>query len=79
MASGLIYLIILMMWGAYFVPRWMSQHDTTSGRATARYKSAMKVVASTPNIPEAETLIKKKIKNFLYSVIANNLKSFYNL
>ena len=53
MASGLIYLIILMMWGAYFVPRWMSQHDTTSGRATARYKSAMKVVASTPNIQEA--------------------------
>ena len=53
MASGLIYLIILMMWGAYFGPRWMSQHDTTSGRATARYKSAMKVVASTPNIPEA--------------------------
>jgi hypothetical protein len=52
MASGLIYLIILGMWGAYFIPRWMSQHDTTSGRATARYKSAMKVVASTPNIPE---------------------------
>jgi len=53
MASGLIYLIILAMWGAYFVPRWMSQHDTASGRATARYKSAMKVVASTPNIPDA--------------------------
>jgi hypothetical protein len=52
MASGLIYLIILGMWGAYFVPKWMSQHDSTSGRATARYKSAMQVVASTPNIPD---------------------------
>jgi hypothetical protein len=53
MASGLIYLIILGMWGAYFLPRWISQHDHTSGRATERYKSAMKVVASTPNIPDA--------------------------
>jgi len=52
MASGLIYLIILGMWGAYFIPRWISQHDSASGRATQRYKSAMKVVASTPNIPD---------------------------
>jgi len=52
MASGLIYLIILGMWGAYFVPRWISQHDSTSGRATERYKSAMKIVASTPNFPD---------------------------
>jgi len=52
MASGLIYLIILGMWGAYFIPRWISQHDSTSGRATERYKSAMKIVSSTPNIPE---------------------------
>ena len=59
MASGLIYLIILGMWGAYFVPRWISQHDSTSGRATERYKSAMKIVASTPNIPEVVDRDKK--------------------
>lgn len=52
MASGLIYLIIIAMWGAYFVPRWLSAHDTSSGREGARFKSAMKIVASTPNIPD---------------------------
>ncbi len=52
MASGLIYLIIIGMWVAYFLPRWMRQHDTQSGREGERYKSAMKIVASTPNFPD---------------------------
>ncbi len=52
MASGLIYLIIIGMWVAYFLPRWMRQHETQSGRETERYKSAMKIVASTPNFPD---------------------------
>lgn len=45
MASGFIYLIILGMWVAYFLPRWISSHDDSSGRTQERYKSAMKVVA----------------------------------
>jgi len=52
MASGFIYVIILAMWATYFLPRWISEHDTQSGRAIKRYKSAMKVVASTPNTPD---------------------------
>jgi len=52
MASGLIYLIIIGMWVAYFLPRWMRQHETQSGREGERYKSAMKIVASTPNFPD---------------------------
>ena len=52
MASGLIYLIILGMWGAYFLPRWLTHHDASSGRAIERYKTAMKVVATTPNVLE---------------------------
>ena len=40
------------MWVAYFLPRWMRQHETQSGRETERYKSAMKIVASTPNFPD---------------------------
>jgi hypothetical protein len=52
MASGFIYVIILAMWGTYFLPRWISEHDTQSGRAIKRYKSAMKIVASTPNTPD---------------------------
>jgi hypothetical protein len=56
MASGLIYLIIIGMWVAYFLPRWMRQHETQSGRETERYKSAMKIVASTPNFPDPVNL-----------------------
>lgn len=52
MASGLIYLVIIGMWVAYFLPRWIRQHETQSGRETERYKSAMKIVASTPNFPD---------------------------
>lgn len=48
MASGIIYLSIVGMWVAYFVPRWVNSHDEFSGRSAERYKSAMKVVAGSP-------------------------------
>lgn len=48
MASGIIYLSIVGMWVAYFVPRWVHSHDEFSGRSAERYKSAMKVVAGSP-------------------------------
>ena len=44
MASGFIYLIILGMWAAYFLPKWMTSHDVASGKSAERYKSAMRVV-----------------------------------
>jgi len=56
MASGFIYLIILGMWVAYFLPRWISSHDDASGRTQERYKSAMRVVADTgSNAPAVDT------------------------
>ncbi len=57
MASGIIYLSIVGMWVAYFVPRWVHSHDEFSGKSVERYKSALKVVAgpseidSHPGIP----------------------------
>jgi hypothetical protein len=47
MASGFIYLIILGMWAAYFLPKWMVSHDVASGKSAERYKSAMRVVGET--------------------------------
>ncbi len=47
MASGFIYLIILGMWAAYFLPKWMVSHDEASGKSAERYKSAMRVVGET--------------------------------
>jgi hypothetical protein len=53
MASGFIYLIILGMWAAYFLPRWISSHDQNSGKSHERYKSALKVVAENGSQPLA--------------------------
>jgi len=46
MASGIIYVAIVGMWVAYFVPRWVHSHDEFSGKSVERYKSALRIVAS---------------------------------
>ena len=43
-ASGFIYLIILGMWAAYFVPRWVSNHQENSGKRAEKFNSAMRTV-----------------------------------
>ena len=46
MGSGLIYLIIVGMWIAYFLPRWVATHEEVSGKSMEKFASAMKVVGS---------------------------------
>jgi len=46
-ASGFIYLIILGMWAAYFLPKWISSHEDSSGKTQERYRSAMRIVSET--------------------------------
>jgi len=46
MASGIIYLGIIGMWVAYFLPRWVHNKNEFSGKSVERYKSALRVVAS---------------------------------
>lgn len=46
MASGIIYLAIIAMWVAYFLPRWVHNKNEFSGKSIERYKSALRVVAS---------------------------------
>ena len=46
MASGIIYLAIIGMWVAYFLPRWVHNRNEFSGKSVERYKSALRVVAS---------------------------------
>jgi hypothetical protein len=52
MASGIIYLAIIGMWVAYFLPRWVHNKNEFSGKSVERYKSALRVVAS--NTPGAK-------------------------
>lgn len=46
MASGLIYVAIVGMWVAYFLPRWVHDRNEFSGKSVERYKSALRVVAN---------------------------------
>jgi len=54
MASGIIYLAIIGMWVAYFLPRWVHNKIEFSGKSVERYKSALRVVASTTQVPKLE-------------------------
>ncbi|MSO43088.1 MAG: hypothetical protein EXQ76_02490 [Candidatus Planktophila sp.] len=46
MASGLIYIAIIGMWVAYFVPRWIHDRNEFSGKSVERFKVALTVVAN---------------------------------
>jgi hypothetical protein len=65
MASGFIYLIILGMWLAYFLPRWITSHDQASGKTAERFKSAMRVVSENPTPNEEAELKSKKHEQIL--------------
>jgi hypothetical protein len=65
MGSGFIYLIIIGMWAAYFLPQWLSKHEDNSGRAIQRYKNAMQVVAENNGSIKTEPRVEDKSKIFL--------------
>jgi hypothetical protein len=46
MAAGLIYLVILGMWVAYFLPKWINRHEDATAKAGQRYTNAL-ALAST--------------------------------
>ncbi len=64
MGSGFIYLIIIGMWVAYFLPQWLSKHEDSSGRAIERYKNAMQVVGENNGSIKSEESIEDKGKIF---------------
>ena len=45
MASGIIYLAIIGMWVAYFLPRWIHSRNEFTGKSAQRYRSALEVVS----------------------------------
>ena len=65
MGSGFIYLIIIGMWAAYFLPQWMSKYEDSSGKAIERYKNAMQVVGENNGSIKSEESMEDKGKVFL--------------
>ena len=47
MGSGLIYIIIVGMWIAYFLPRWVANHEEVSSRSIERFAATMRTVGRT--------------------------------
>jgi len=80
MGSGFIYLIIIGMWAAYFLPQWLSNHEENSGKAIERYKNAMQVVAENNGSIQSETKTEDQNKIFLQRrLIFGSLFSLYLL
>ena len=73
MASGIIYLIILGMWVAYFLPQWLMNHEVKSGKSIDRYKNAMAVVAEQHSITEHKYESDLNIESELKKNNSNNL------
>ena len=80
MASGIIYLIIIAMWAAYFLPQWLSSHEDASGKSIDRYKNAMQVVAENQSVIKMEeSLIDKSRVIFQRKLIFGSLFALYTL
>ena len=80
MASGFIYLIIMGMWVAYFLPQWLSKHEESSGKEIERYKNAMQVVAENNGSIKSEIPVDERNKIFLQrKLIFGSLFSLYIL
>jgi len=80
MGSGFIYLIIMGMWAAYFLPQWLSNHEENSGKAIQRYKNAMQVVAENNGSIQSESKTEDQNKIFLQRrLIFGSLFSLYIL
>lgn len=46
MGSGLIYAVLIVMWAAYFIPRWLRRHDELSeARSVAKFDHAMRILS----------------------------------
>jgi hypothetical protein len=80
MGSGFIYLIIMGMWAAYFLPQWLSNHEENSGKAIQRYKNAMQVVAENNGTIQSESKLEDQNKIFLQRrLMFGSLLSLYLL
>ncbi|MGH8970558.1 MAG: hypothetical protein ACRDV1_11485, partial [Actinomycetes bacterium] len=46
MGSGVIYAGIIVMWAAYFIPRWLRRHEELSeSRSVEKFDQAMRILS----------------------------------
>lgn len=58
MGSGLIYAVIIVMWAAYFIPRWLRRHEELSeSRSVERFDRAMRILSRREPTPDRRYVV----------------------
>lgn len=58
MGSGLIYAVIIVMWAAYFIPRWLRRHEELSeSRSVERFDQAMRILSRKEPTPDKRYVV----------------------
>lgn len=56
--SGIIYAVIIVMWAAYFIPRWLRRHDELSAtRSVEKFDQAMRILSRRDPTPDRRYVV----------------------
>ena len=58
MGSGIIYAIIIGIWAAYFIPRWLKRHEELSeSRSVEKFEHAMRILSRREATPDKRYVV----------------------
>ena len=58
MGSGIIYAVIIVMWAAYFIPRWLKRHEELSeSRSVEKFDQAMRILSRRESTPDQRYVV----------------------
>jgi hypothetical protein len=56
--SGIIYAVIIVMWAAYFIPRWLRRHEELSeSRSVEKFDHAMRILSRRDPTPDKRYVV----------------------
>jgi hypothetical protein len=56
--SGIIYAVIIVMWAAYFIPRWLKRHEELSeSRSVEKFDHAMRILSRRETKPDQRYVV----------------------
>lgn len=56
--SGVIYAVLVVMWAAYFIPRWLRRHEELSeARSVERFSRAMRILSRREPTPDRRYVV----------------------
>jgi hypothetical protein len=56
--SGIIYAVIIVMWAAYFIPRWLKRHEELSeSRSVEKFDHAMRILSRKDATPDQREVV----------------------